>query len=271
MSSGSVTPGLWNRIQAHVKRQNWRNKRSSAAAEPSQPSTLIRTRRRLYRTGLPPSTAIELLTLIDDMHQSLTSGRPYASWSAEQRIGFIIQAVETIGRIQRFQPEAEPDVWQSQLRWWLRRLRCRATNPEKNRQLAQERLTMVHLPFLLGAWQRHWRVVRRASRRATSRNIAGRVGANGSPLDRLLAEGTALLGNSRSSRSFLLGRGLGEIKARSRVRGNRVLSSAFGSCRRPLRPSPSVTGPRLHMHRNCTTSESPQTRRLTVDIVATPR
>lgn len=76
-------------------------------------------RRRLYRTGLPPSTAIELLTVIDTMRESLILGRPYAGWSAEERATFVAEAVATIGRIDRFRPRAERPVWEEQLRWWL--------------------------------------------------------------------------------------------------------------------------------------------------------
>jgi hypothetical protein len=77
------------------------------------------TRRRLYRTGLPPSTAMELLAVIDDIQRSLSTGRPYGGWTDEQRIAYVIQMVEAIGSVSRFRPEAEPAAWQEQLRWWL--------------------------------------------------------------------------------------------------------------------------------------------------------
>jgi len=111
---------LWNgafnahRAQEFEKRAFLRRGRAIPILYPSR-----ETRRRLYRTGLPPSTAIELLAVIDSMRQPLLLGRSYANWSADERMAFVANAVETIGRIRRFQPEAERSVWEPQLRWWL--------------------------------------------------------------------------------------------------------------------------------------------------------
>jgi hypothetical protein len=76
-------------------------------------------RRQLYRTGLPPSTALEMLAKIGDIRAVLELGQPYGIWSADQRIDFIISAISSVGQIHRFRGDENPTVWQGQLRWWM--------------------------------------------------------------------------------------------------------------------------------------------------------
>jgi hypothetical protein len=78
-----------------------------------------RIRRKLYRTGLPPSTAIELLEAYDAIREALMLGQPYGNWSPGERLDFIAQCVEVVGRIPRFRSDAEPSVWRGQLQWWM--------------------------------------------------------------------------------------------------------------------------------------------------------
>lgn len=76
-------------------------------------------RRRLYRTGLPPSTALELLARMPRIRELFETGRPYGRWAQVRRLQFIVSVVEEIGQIKRFKPPADAEEWQEILAWWL--------------------------------------------------------------------------------------------------------------------------------------------------------
>jgi len=89
------------------------------------------TRRRLYRTGLPPSTAYELLRNMPQIRLLLEIGEPYAQWDNATRLRFIESVVDEIGQIKRFKVPVETQEWKEILSWWL--IHDRSSFPAPNK------------------------------------------------------------------------------------------------------------------------------------------
>ena len=77
------------------------------------------SRRRLYRTGLPPSTAFELFREFAGIEAVLATGGDYAIWASERRFQFLVDAVKAIGAITRFRMKSAEPEWVGILRWWM--------------------------------------------------------------------------------------------------------------------------------------------------------
>lgn len=80
-------------------------------------------RRRIICTGLPPSSAMEMIDLYPSLRQHLETGADYADWASRQRLHYIESAVALLGTISKFAPgqkigRANVD-WRDVLRWWL--------------------------------------------------------------------------------------------------------------------------------------------------------
>jgi len=75
------------------------------------------SRRRLYKTGLPPSTATELLLRMDSILPVLKTGDAYSGSGAGERFEYLASTVSVIGEIKRFRPESD---WEPTLKWWVR-------------------------------------------------------------------------------------------------------------------------------------------------------
>jgi hypothetical protein len=80
-------------------------------------------RRRLYRTGLPPCSAYQLLGLYPTVREALLEGAPYASWTRSQKLAYIDRIVGLIGSIDRFRYQEKQNRrridWHHVLAWWL--------------------------------------------------------------------------------------------------------------------------------------------------------
>ncbi|QEL17376.1 DEAD/DEAH box helicase [Limnoglobus roseus] len=82
-----------------------------------------RRRRNLYRTGLPPRSASELLALYPAIREEALPGTDYAKWDKPRRLKYVTTMVGLIGRIKRFEFAAKASRskvnWQNVLAWWL--------------------------------------------------------------------------------------------------------------------------------------------------------
>jgi hypothetical protein len=80
-------------------------------------------RRRLYRTGLPPCSAYQLLALYPTIREALAEGAAYASWTRAEKLVYIDRIVGLVGSIDRFHyPEKQNKQsfdWEHVLAWWL--------------------------------------------------------------------------------------------------------------------------------------------------------
>jgi hypothetical protein len=88
-------------------------------------------RRRIYRTGLPPSAAYELFDRMHPIRTLLVTGVPYGRWTQESRFRFVVSVVEEIGSIKRFKVPGDVADWRPILRWWL--VHERAAFPAANK------------------------------------------------------------------------------------------------------------------------------------------
>jgi hypothetical protein len=77
------------------------------------------SRRRFYRTGLPPSTAFELFQVYAEIKAVLTTGRSYAEWAPDRRFQYVVDVVKAIGRMTRFKLQEEEADWTKILKWWI--------------------------------------------------------------------------------------------------------------------------------------------------------
>lgn len=91
------------------------------------------TRRRLYRTGLPPRTGSVLLQVLPEISAHLMAGRDYAEWDSSRRFDYIWYLVEIISAIPAFNGTATKDNPSDILRWWL--------NPRSSRLPASNKIT----------------------------------------------------------------------------------------------------------------------------------
>src|SRR5262249_10132560 len=80
-------------------------------------------RRRLYKTGLPPRSGAQLLSIYPELIRFLKTGKAYASWNHVQRFEYVAQAVNLISTIDRFSfPERlnrRVVNWKDVLAWWF--------------------------------------------------------------------------------------------------------------------------------------------------------
>jgi hypothetical protein len=113
---------LWQRCYAHYasseeqRLSRWFVRRGQALGTTIYPDR--ETRRRLYRTGLPPRQGTRISELYPGIKQHLQTGASYAVWTAEQRFLYIKTLVELIAQHPRF--ALAPDTrWADKLRWWL--------------------------------------------------------------------------------------------------------------------------------------------------------
>ncbi|MFY7876170.1 MAG: helicase-related protein, partial [Pirellula sp.] len=77
------------------------------------------SRRRLYRTGLPPSTAFELFREFAGIELVLAEGREYSAWTTDRRFQYVVDVVKAIGAITRFRMKGEEADWIKILKWWM--------------------------------------------------------------------------------------------------------------------------------------------------------
>jgi hypothetical protein len=80
-------------------------------------------RRRLYRTGLPPCSAYQLLDAYPTIREALLAGDEYAAWPAAEKLAFVDGIVGLIGSVDRFRYEQRANRvamnWHNVLAWWL--------------------------------------------------------------------------------------------------------------------------------------------------------
>lgn len=77
-------------------------------------------RRRLYRAGLPPRSADQLLGIYPEMKEHLLTGADYIYWNPEQRLAYIQKIVALLGTLPKFAlEEIRGANWSDVLRWWL--------------------------------------------------------------------------------------------------------------------------------------------------------
>lgn len=76
-------------------------------------------RRNIYRTGLPPSTAFDLIESYAEIAETLSSGSEYAKWSSEEQFEYVVDCVIAVSTISRFRAPDELSTWSPILRWWL--------------------------------------------------------------------------------------------------------------------------------------------------------
>ncbi|WP_437186532.1 DEAD/DEAH box helicase [Planctomicrobium sp. SH668] len=88
-------------------------------------------RRRLYKTGLPPSTASDLLLRLQSILMVLKEGDGYAEMDAGKRFEYIARTVTALAEIKRFRPDADADEWLSTLRWWVQAPNAATPNDSK--------------------------------------------------------------------------------------------------------------------------------------------
>lgn len=95
-------------------------------------------RRRLYRTGLPPCSAYQLLALYPTIREALRLGTAYASWTHAEKLVYIDRIVGHVGSIDRFRYQLRQNKrafdWHRVLTWWL--APAHATHAPTSRQRA---------------------------------------------------------------------------------------------------------------------------------------
>jgi len=82
-----------------------------------------RDRTRIYRTSLPPVDAYALFDVVPALVSHLDTGADYAEWANEDRLSYLLRAIELLGDVSRF---AVPDrigastaTREDALRWWF--------------------------------------------------------------------------------------------------------------------------------------------------------
>jgi DEAD/DEAH box helicase len=80
-------------------------------------------RRRLYRTGLPPCSAYQLLNAYPTIRDALMAGADYFTMTSPEKLTYIDGIVGLIGSVDRFRYEASASRtaidWHRALAWWL--------------------------------------------------------------------------------------------------------------------------------------------------------
>ncbi len=76
------------------------------------------SRRRIYRTGLPPSTAFQLIDEFSEIETVMAEGQDYATLDRDQQFNYVVSVVIALGGIPRFNM-GEREAWEPILRWWL--------------------------------------------------------------------------------------------------------------------------------------------------------
>ena len=77
----------------------------------------------IYRSSLPPRGALQLHSVATRLRDHLADGGPYAEWSDENRLTFVLAAVEILADHPRFSPRPTVgntrSTWRDVLTWWL--------------------------------------------------------------------------------------------------------------------------------------------------------
>ena len=89
------------------------------------------TRRRLYRTGLPPRAGNVLLQILPEISAHLSAGIGYANWDPSRKFEYIFSLVEIISSIPAFSWTASADSPSDILLWWLNPGLSRRPPPNK--------------------------------------------------------------------------------------------------------------------------------------------
>ena len=83
----------------------------------------VTTRRRIYRTSLPPRSALEMLEIYPDVRAIFEAGYDYARWEPQVRLEFIQSVIREFARLPRFAPNLRAGNrnvdWTAVLHWWL--------------------------------------------------------------------------------------------------------------------------------------------------------
>lgn len=92
-------------------------------------------RMKVYRTGLTPSSVIELSAIEGQIFEIMRSGSQYSSWDESERYSFVETLIDEIFRVQSFQPKSTgwEKVWKFRLRWWLD-AKSLAVQPNRNQK-----------------------------------------------------------------------------------------------------------------------------------------
>ncbi|ABF88218.1 ATP-dependent helicase, DEAD/DEAH box family [Myxococcus xanthus DK 1622] len=88
------------------------------------PSTDIR--RRIYKSSLPPRSALALIEKTEDLRSALLDGSDYAIWPSNLRFEFVAKIVNLVSEVPSFyiskkfgSKRSEFTDWQKVLQWWL--------------------------------------------------------------------------------------------------------------------------------------------------------
>jgi len=118
---------IWQRSYAHYAAQEEGRlleifvRRGRALKVKVYPSA--NQRRRLYRTGLPPRYGNQLLELYPSFKLRLESGREYAVWNPNQRLDYILDLVDQLTSLPKYQRKDKANRskvdWREVLQWWL--------------------------------------------------------------------------------------------------------------------------------------------------------
>ena len=80
-------------------------------------------RRRYYRASIPPRDAEQLYELVNAFRDHIASGRDYASWSRDEQLDFVQDAIAMTAELDRFELRTEVGrskaPWRDVVEWWL--------------------------------------------------------------------------------------------------------------------------------------------------------
>lgn len=120
---------IWQRSYAYYSTQQEQRlgeifvRRGIALKKNIYPQSLLR--RRLYRTGMPPRSGNQLLSLLPDLKEYFKLGAEYARWPSEDRFGFIREIIDRLKTIpslvinETMGERGNKATWDDILQWWL--------------------------------------------------------------------------------------------------------------------------------------------------------
>lgn len=80
-------------------------------------------RRRIYRTALPPITALRVIDSLPEISAVMATGREYARQGPEQQLGFLEELASALADLPGFAPSGKAGnqkvKWRDVFRWWL--------------------------------------------------------------------------------------------------------------------------------------------------------
>jgi hypothetical protein len=119
---------IWQRTFAHIASRDEKRlsdffiRRGVALVTNVYPQSA--TRRQIYRTSLTPISATRLLAVTPTIVAHLRTGRQFVQWTAEEKLGFIQEAIRLLSGVPKFSVVAtigqSRTPWQTILRWWFR-------------------------------------------------------------------------------------------------------------------------------------------------------